>query len=41
MLIDVPYSKNDTITIKTAAGGDEIVQDLLMKTTPVTITKQN
>ena len=25
MLIEVPYNKNDTITIKTAAGGDEIV----------------
>ena len=40
MLIDVPYSKNDTITIKTAAGGDEIVARFVDEdNTTVTITK--
>ena len=40
MLIEAPYKKNDTITIKTAAGGDEIVARFVEEDNrTITITK--
>ena len=40
MLIEAPYKQNDTVTIKTAAGGDEIVARFVEEDgTTITITK--
>jgi hypothetical protein len=40
MLLEAPYKMNDTVTIKTAAGGDEIVCRFVEEdNTTITITK--